>query len=154
VTAGAGACPKCGRARPTGAEACARCGLVFARWDAGAGAAAAGELDARGEALWAELQDGARWSDEAHHHDFLKHCAAAGCLAAAGRRYRLRLDAQPGDALAARMQARVVAMASAALAPMRTPPPPANRRKLLLAMAGGAAILGAVAGLLSRRLRR
>jgi hypothetical protein len=151
VTGAAGACPKCGRARAAGVEACPRCGLVFARWDQPAGAVA-GDLDAEGQALWSELER--RWSDEPRHHAFLQHCAAAGCLAAAGRRYRLRLDAAPDDALAARMQARIVGMATAALAPMRSLPPPANRRKLLLGLAVAAAAAGAVGGLLFRRLRR
>ena len=92
------ACPKCGRSRADGAAACARCGLVFANWTPGRrgpGRAGGGgmALDAQGDQLWDQLR--ASWQDEARHDAFLKHCATAGSLAVAGRRYRQRLDEDP-----------------------------------------------------------
>jgi hypothetical protein len=146
-------CPKCGRARATGVESCPRCGLVFARWKPPAPVGAAdGFLDTKGEKLWGELDE--HWSDEARHQAFLKHCAAAGCLAAAGRRYRQRLDDHPEDGVAGRMQARIVAMVAATLTPTAAPPAPVNRQRWLLVLAGVAALGGAVGGLLYRRFRR
>jgi hypothetical protein len=146
-------CPKCGRTRTTGVESCPRCGLVFSRWQPPAKAAPAeGFLDRRGEQMWGELEG--HWSEEARHQAFLKHCVAVGCLGAAGRRYRERLDIAPEDAMAAHMQARIVAMATATMVPSATPPVPATRRRWFLVLAAAAAVVGAVVGLLFRRMKR
>jgi hypothetical protein len=105
------ACPKCGR-RVAGpqAESCPRCGLTFSLWSAEQASGVA-RLDERGEALWAAAV--ASWSTPERHDELLRHCSVTGLLAAAGRRYRERLDQDAGDAVAARMQERVLAMATA-----------------------------------------
>jgi hypothetical protein len=124
------ACPKCGRSRADGAAACPRCGLVFANWTPGSkldhpAAELPAPLDSEGLRLWDALV--ARWEDGAAHDAFLKHCATAGCLAAAGRQYRKRLDAYPQDEVAARMQARIVSMVAATLAPAGAAAVPVSR---------------------------
>ena len=105
-------CPKCGQARPDGAEACARCGLVYANWNPEL-AAEIVKLDEAGEALWAAVQ--AAWDDTGRHDAFVKHCSQAGLLAAAGRCYRERLARAPVDPVGRRMQERIVLMASAVM---------------------------------------
>jgi hypothetical protein len=109
-------CPKCGCRieQPEGEPppvSCFRCGLTFALWTAEEAVDAA-RLDDRGEVLWAEVVAG--WETVERHDVFLKHCSLAGLLGPAGRRYRQRLDDDPADAMAARMQERVMAMATAA----------------------------------------
>ena len=71
------------------------------------------------------------------HDAFLKHCATAGRLAAAGRKYRERLDAYPEDPVAAQMQARIVGMATAALAPIRAAAGGREPQPLVLVGGGG-----------------
>jgi hypothetical protein len=143
-------CPKCGRKRQSQAESCPRCGLVFALWQAETSVPVA-TLDDRGRELWQAIE--ANWNDSASHEEFLKHCLLAGTLAAAGRLYRERLDENPKDALAARMQGEILAKATLGLAIQKTPPREAITRTrsfwiiVLTAMA-----LGIAAGLFWRRL--
>ena len=146
----AGACPKCARARPAEAEACPRCGLVFALWSAEK-AADAVALDAEGARLWSLAI--ARWSEDAAHDAFVKHCSQQGLLGAAGRAYRARLDGDASDAVAARMQKRIIAMATAVLQPTRSAPIPVTRSRMFawIVVAGLAA--GVLGGLLWHRLR-
>jgi hypothetical protein len=141
------ACPKCGRARDAGAETCARCGLMFARWSPEQ-AAEVVQLDATGEKLWADLR--ASWNDEALHDAFVKHCSVSGRLPAAGRLYRALLDREPGNALATRMQARIVGMATALLTPTQPRGPAVSRRGWFLWVL----IIGALAGVLGSLLYR
>jgi hypothetical protein len=140
-------CPKCGfRALGTPAPAaCPRCGLTFALWTAEQEAGVV-RLDAEAEALWSAAS--ADWHDAARHDAFLKHCSLAGALAPAGRRYRERLDAQPSDAVAARMQERILTMATASLLHPAAAPTPVTRQGwfwlvlVIFAVAGlGAALL-------------
>jgi hypothetical protein len=139
-------CPKCGRARADGADACARCGLVFARWTTKLHRAVDRSLDPESEILWVALLE--TWGDDARHDAFVKHCVRVGRLQNAGMRYRERLDADPNDATAARMQARIVGMATAALLPMRTEPStPINRGKWFLWVVAIGAVGGILAGL-------
>ena len=152
--AGSGApapCPKCGRARPDGASACPRCGLVYARWRGG-DAGAAPPLDDLAAALWAGVE--AAWDDAQVHDRFVQHCAATGQLAAAGRLYREALDRAPADPVALRVQQRIVVMASFALGP--APSARRGRRSLVrsrwfLAVVGLALLGGTVGGLLYAR---
>lgn len=151
VTAGEAQCPKCGRARTVEAVACARCGLTFALWTPGpAGTDEA--LDGVGAAMWAALPT--TWGDESAHDTFAKHCAQSGRLGAAGRAYRAYLDGHPGDAMATRMQARIVGMATAALLPARTDAPPAARKNWLLWVVVVGAVTGAVAALIFKAIGR
>lgn len=141
-------CPKCGHKRPAGVEACARCGLVFALWTPEK-AAEVVKLDEAGEAAWAALIG--RWQDEAQHDAFLKRCAAGGTLAAAGRCYRAYLDQHPGDALATKMQERIVVMATLTFARPTRPPTPVTRSRWFWAVVGLAVSAGVVLALLFGR---
>jgi hypothetical protein len=121
-------CPKCGcrvpvPEEPEGAapEACTRCGLTFALWSPEQ-AREVIALDQQGEDLWVEVL--ADWSTVEKHDAFLKHCSPRGLLPLAGRRYRQRLDDDPANVMAARMQDRVIAMATASFI---RPPPVVNR---------------------------
>jgi len=142
----AGACPKCGRPQTPEATACARCGLVFAHWSPErAKVAAASDPDPETERLWSVAL--ASWSDEAGHEAFVKHCSAAGRLDLAGRRYRARLDADADDAIARKMQTRIIGMATVALEVASTPPVPMGRRTWFWWVLGAAAVGGALAGI-------
>jgi hypothetical protein len=152
------ACPKCGRSRADGAEACPRCGLVFANWSPGDSTDDRPEpggsttLDGEGQRLWDGLVGS--WDDDAGHDAFLKHCATAGCLAAAGRQYRKRLDRYPQDATAARMQARIVGMVAATLAPTRAAGLPVSRSRWFWWVVMACGVGGAAAGMFLHRLGR
>lgn len=119
-------CPKCSHKKnAAGAEACPRCGLVFALWKPDE-APKVVSLDEAAEALWAKAV--ADWANPAAHDAFLKHCSVMGMLSAAGRRYRERLDERPTDDVAQQMQKRVLSMATALLgAPAQKPPAPFTR---------------------------
>lgn len=137
-------CPKCGRVRGAGASACDRCGLIFSRWNA-ASSTATVPIDAQGEALWRDVLDD--WSNTARHDAFVKHCSAQGSLASAGRRYREALDARPDDAVARRMQERVVGMATVVLTARAPAPAPVTRRRWFWALTGLSFVLGMVGAL-------
>jgi len=141
------ACPKCRQPRRADAEACARCGLVFSRWTPEQSAGVA-QLDERAEALWAAARD--NWRDEHRHAAFLEHCSQAGLLAPAGRRYRERLDADPQDAVAARMQQKVLAMATAGFVPSGKPPAPVTRSTWFWGVLVACALAGVLAALFLR----
>jgi hypothetical protein len=150
-TAPTPACPKCGRIRQPAAESCPRCGLVFALWKPESCSPIA-NLDDAGEGLWQDLQD--HWDDADKHQAFLKHCLQAGTLAAAGRRYRDRLDAHPSDALAAQMQGQILAKATLGLEIYKTPPRQAvTRSKWFWVVVMTAMALGIAGGLFWRHLR-
>ena len=137
-------CPKCGRGRADSGAACARCGLIFARWSKTEAPRDTG-LGPEGEALWTDLQQ--RWGEQEQHDAFVKHCAKLGKLSAAGRCYREKIDADPKDALAMRMQTRIVGMATAALIPMRAANVPQSRGRWFLWVVAIGAIGGILAGL-------
>lgn len=144
----AAACPKCGRERAPAVAACPRCGLVFERWT-GAPAAAT-PLDAAALALWAAVE--AAWDDPEAHDRFIKRCSTTGALAAAGLQYRARLDRQTGDAVALRMQQRIVAMAALSLGPPAArAPQPVTRSRWFLIFIALAALGGAAFGIFYRR---
>ena len=145
------ACPKCGKARAGDTAACPRCGLLFALWQSGEVTEVAG-LDQAGEALWDRVEED--FADSARHEALLKHCVRTGLLAAAGRRYRNRLDRNPKDALAAEMQAQVLARATLGLSlARRTPKTALTRSRGFWTMVSAALALGIAAGLYWRRLR-
>jgi hypothetical protein len=131
---------------------------VFANWTPGskldhpAVADATTPLDAEGLRLWDALVG--NWADDAGHDAFLKHCATAGCLAAAGRQYRKRLDAYPQDATAARMQARIVGMVAATMAPTRAAGLPVSRSRWFWWVVMACGVGGAAAGMFLHRLGR
>jgi hypothetical protein len=96
------------------------------------------------DAAWAEVT--ARWADEGAHRAFLDRFGDLEGLAEAGRRYKVALDARPGDEVAARGRDEVVKRATAlALAQLpRTKPPrqlsPGVRRALLLALVAASVV--------------
>lgn len=144
------ACPKCGRKRAPESESCPRCGLVFALWKAESSAPFV-PLDSRGEELWRTIQDD--WSNSGLHESFLKHCLQANTLAAAGRLYRERLDANPKDAVAAQMQSQVLAKAALGLSLNKsTPRSPVTRNRWFWFVVLTAMALGIAGGLFWRRL--
>jgi hypothetical protein len=107
------------------------------------------ELDAAGRGLWAEVE--AAWDDQGRHDRFVRHCAAAGLLPAAGRQYRLHLDDHAGDPIATRMQQRIVVMATQLLAMHRQPPAPITRSPWFTIFLVVAALAGIVAAVLYTR---
>ncbi|HEY3451140.1 MAG TPA: hypothetical protein VGK67_32580 [Myxococcales bacterium] len=90
-------CPKCGAARPEEAESCAKCGVVFALFKP-ENLALPGPL----EDLWREIET--HWTEAERHVAFLSACVSTDVLAEAVRRYRLRAEQLPGDALASRFR--------------------------------------------------
>jgi hypothetical protein len=105
------------------------------------------ELDAAGEALWAAVL--AAWTDTAAHDRFVQHCYRTARLAAASARYRGRAAAAPEEeAIAARMQERIVFLSMQALVPTR---PPSKRWAVFqspwfVAIVLGCAAVGALLG--------
>jgi len=126
-----GFCPKCIAPRAPAATSCPACGLAFANSQPGDYRPPETVLEA-----WRALT--ARWGTEDEHARFLQVAGAADALAAAGRLYRIRLAADPEDALARAGVEATVKMASApvAVAGLRRAPElaPASRRKMKLAV--------------------
>ena len=92
------ACPKCRRERRPGEDACARCGLLVARWagfSAGEPAPLAHPLL---DALWKKVEES--WDDEAAHARFLDAAVEERALDLAAARYRAAQDRSPDDARA------------------------------------------------------
>lgn len=144
-------CPKYGMRRSPVATSCPRCGLVFALWKEESSNPLV-PLDSRGNQLWQEVQD--RWNASALHEEFLTHCLQTGTLAAAGRRYRERLDENPKDAVAAQMQAQILAKATLTLSISKSQPREAvTRSRWFWAVILTAMALGIAGGLFWRRFR-
>jgi hypothetical protein len=130
---------------------------VFANWTPGSkldhpAVDRPAPLDAEGLRLWDGLVG--HWDNEAGHDAFLKHCATAGSLAAAGRQYRKRLDAYPQDEVAARMQARIVGMVAATPTPAQPAGMPVSRSRWFWWVVMACGMGGAVAGMFIHRLGR
>jgi len=124
---------------------------VFALWNAEQEDAVVC-LDSAGEQLWRSVQE--NWSDSAGHEAFLKHCLQTGTLAPAGRLYRERLDAHPGDALAAEMQNQVLSKAALGLSIHKSQPRTSvTRSRWFWVVVLAAMALGIAGGLFWRRLR-
>ena len=151
ATATSDSCPKCGKKRQPEAEACPRCGLVFALWKEESSPALV-PLDSRGAELLQEVL--VHWSESARHEEFLKHCLQTGALAAAGRMYRERLDENPRDAVAAQMQTQILAKATLTLSINKSQPREAmTRTRWFWAIVLTAMALGIAGGLFWRRFR-
>lgn len=99
-------CPKCQKERLPGEDACARCGLLVARWE---GYAVEAPTHPALDEPWRALE--AAWGDDAAHARFLETAAAVDALDVAAARYRARRLADPSDARAERGLSRAVAMA-------------------------------------------
>jgi hypothetical protein len=108
-----------------------------------------GALEEEAERLWAEVESG--WEESARHDAFLEHCASHRLLASAARRYRARLDQQPGDAVATRMQQRIIFLASQPLAALAGRPraaSPLSRSRWFAVVVLLSAVAGVVGGML------
>jgi hypothetical protein len=99
-------CPKCQRDRQPGEDACARCGLLVARWD---GFAASELTHPALDVPWAELA--AAWDDDTAHARFLELAATVDALDVAAACYRRVRRDRPDDARAERGLERAVTLA-------------------------------------------
>ena len=150
------ACPKCGHTRASGAPACPRCGLRFALWKPSLADPRA-QLTPRGQELWQQVET--NWQDTSRHEEFAKYCLQSNLLPAAGRCYRDRLDHFPGDTVASKMQAEILAKATLGLLiQKRQPAEPVTRSKwfwviilAVMAAAVAAAFLWGPGGMRGRR---
>lgn len=85
-------CPKCQRERRPAEDACARCGLLVARWE---GFQVEFPSFEPVDTAWAELLKA--WEDDGAHRRFLDGAAHAGGLDVAAARYRQILRERPAD---------------------------------------------------------
>lgn len=141
-------CPKCERERRPEEAACARCGLLVARWPRFQPPPIAHELV---DASWAALE--ALWEDDSAHARFLDEASRAEALDVAATRYRERARKQPGDERARAGLTRAALLAerlhdARAAAPSE---PPGWVRGV--GVAGALVVLGAALWLLSVALR-
>ena len=141
-------CPKCKRPRAQG-DSCPHCGLTFDLWkEEDAAASALIELDEIGVGLWVDLERD--WENPALHDKFVEHCLAQTRLPAAGRRYRERLDKNPSDPVAAKMQNRIIAMATQFLGAHNPVPEPITRSRGFWVVVAVAAVGAALASFFAR----
>jgi hypothetical protein len=123
-------CPKCQRERIPAEDACARCGLLVARWEGYT------SEEPTHPALidpWAALE--AEWQDEKAHLRFLELAAAVDGLDVAAAKYRKKKVAEPGNTRAQWGLDRAVGMAQTLyVARARAERPP--RAPVVLKLAG------------------
>ena len=135
-------CPKCQKERLPGEDACARCGLLVARWE---GYAVEEPTHPALDEPWRALE--AAWDDEAAHARFLELAAAVDALDLAAARYRQRRQADPSDARAERGLGRAVTMAQSlyvARAATERPPRAPMILKLLGTLFAGLILIAAI----------
>lgn len=136
------ACPKCQRERMPGEDACARCGLLVARWE---GFAVEEPTHPALEEPWKKLE--ASWSDDAAHSAFLELAATVEGLDVAAAKYRRRKLAAPEDDKAERGLQRAVSMAQTlyvAKAKAERPPRAPMILKIVGTMFAGLILLAAI----------
>lgn len=105
------------------------------------------ELDETAAALWRAAEED--WDEQAPHDHFVQHAFVTSTLPAAAARYRAHAQAQPGDAMAPKMLARIAFLATQqALRPSAPRARPFTRSPLFLGVVVAGALLGAIAGLL------
>jgi hypothetical protein len=135
-------CPKCQRERLPGEDACARCGLLVARWE---GHSLEEPTHPALDTPWVELE--ASWQEDAAHRRFLELAAGCDGLDVAAARYRKRALDDPADARAQRGLERAVAMAQTlyvARAAAERPPRAPAILKLVGTMFAGFILIAAV----------
>lgn len=94
------------------------------------------------ESAWRKVL--AQWDDERSHKAFLMLCSTSGALGEAGKRYRSVRESDPARADEAKRQIdKVLGMAMANLAELKTESPKTSNRRILLVIA--ALIAGALA---------
>jgi hypothetical protein len=135
-------CPKCQRERLPGEEACARCGLLVARWE---GFAAEEPSHPALEEPWRTLE--AEWASAEAHARFIELAATVDGLDVAAAKYRRRVVTNPGDAVARRGLERAVGMAQTlyvARAKAERPPRAPVILKLVGSLFAGLILLAAI----------
>jgi hypothetical protein len=135
-------CPKCQRERLPGEDACARCGLLVARWE---GYAIEEPTHPALDTPWVELE--ANWQSDEAHQKFLELAAACDGLDMAAARYRKRSLADVTDARAKKGVERAVTMAQTlyrARAAAERPPRAPAILKLVGTMFAGFILIAAV----------
>ena len=123
------ACPKCKKPCREGEAACARCGLLVARWATFASSEppSVTELDER----WSELR--ARWDDPVAHDRLIDLGVTIGALPSLARRYREARDADPADEIAVKRLGQIAVYLETALrAQAHADRSPASARALWL----------------------
>lgn len=136
------ACPKCQRERMPGEDACARCGLLVARWD---GFAVEEPTHPALEEPWKQLEQS--WDEDAAHSAFLELAATVEGLDVAAAKYRRRKQAAPEDQKAERGLSRAVSMAQTlyvAKAKAERPPRAPMILKIVGTMFAGLILLAAI----------
>ena len=136
------ACPKCQRERLPGEDACARCGLLVARWE---GFAVEEPSHPALEEPWQKLQT--EWHDDAAHARFLELASSVDGLDVAAAKYRRRQVASPGDEKAEKGLSRAVNMAQTlykAKAAAERPPRAPVILKVVGTMFAGLILLAAI----------
>lgn len=136
------ACPKCQRERLPGEDACARCGLLVARWQ---GFAVEEPTHPALEEPWQKLQT--EWHDDAAHTRFLELASSVDGLDVAAAKYRRRQLATPDDEKAAKGLSRAVNMAQTlykAKAAAERPPRAPVILKIVGTMFAGLILLAAI----------
>jgi hypothetical protein len=95
-------CPKCSEMQPR-AEACRKCGLVFAKWRGPEVLADTDDPSLEGAreaaALFALCEEA--WTDASRHDAFVAHCRRTEAFGFAAARYRAALAKAPDDEIAA-----------------------------------------------------
>lgn len=144
------ACPKCGREGRAGERACARCGLLVARF--GGFAAEQGSGAPALDALWERCASA--WDDPSAHDRLLDQATRLGLLPALARRYRER-SAGGADPVAAKRLSQIAVLLDHALrAEVREEPPRLQRVVWALGYLAALALLVATGFLLHLALRR
>jgi len=136
------ACPKCQRERLPGEDACARCGLLVARWE---GFAVEEPSHPALEEPWQTLR--ANWDDDGAHTRFLELASSVDGLDVAAAKYRRHQQATPGDEKAAKGLSRAVNMAQTlykARAAAERPPRAPLILKIVGTMCAGLILLAAI----------
>jgi hypothetical protein len=103
-------CPRCKGVYEKGAEECGTCGLIFAKMKKPGeqiGIASPANL----EADWKALLE--NYADEAQHLVFIEKCISSKNVLFASQKYRGILEANPTDALAAKMRDKIIQKVSA-----------------------------------------
>jgi hypothetical protein len=125
-----------------GEDACARCGLLVARWE---GFAVEDPMHPALEEPWKKLEE--TWGDDAAHTAFLELAATVEGLDVAAAKYRRRKQAMPEDTKAERGLARAVSMAQTlyvAKAKAERPPRAPVILKIVGTMFAGLILLAAI----------
>ena len=135
-------CPKCQHERLPGEDACARCGLLVARWE---GFTIEEPTHPALVEPWQKLEE--TWEDDGAHSRFLELAATVEALDVAAAKYRRRKLAAADDEKAERGLQRAVTMAQTlyvARAKAERPPRTPVILKIVGTMFAGLILLAAI----------